>query len=87
MEFTFSKWHCAATLTAKPHRGSTSTSDPPTDEWINGRLPSSNHGSFLPSPTASEKGYQHNPASAKAAWDTSETFFPRKQKKDTYRCN
>ncbi|GJV57764.1 hypothetical protein Tco_1458769 [Tanacetum coccineum] len=56
--------------------GSTSTSNPPTNEWITADSIVKSWIFLTLSPTLRKRMINTNPASAKAAWDTIETICP-----------
>ncbi|GJZ30459.1 putative reverse transcriptase domain-containing protein [Tanacetum coccineum] len=63
--------------------GSTSTSDPPTDEWITADSIVKSWIFLTLSPTLRKRMIITNPASAKAAWDTIETIFQENKRTRT----
>ncbi|GKB76091.1 hypothetical protein Tco_0942986 [Tanacetum coccineum] len=66
----FFKGHCSNFNVLNHIDGSTSTSDPPTDEWITADSIVKSWIFLTLSPTLRKRMISTNPASAKAAWDT-----------------
>ncbi|GJX61429.1 hypothetical protein Tco_0294329 [Tanacetum coccineum] len=71
----FFKGHCSNFNVLNHIDGSTSTSDPPTDEWITTDSIVKSWIFLTLSPTLRKRMISTNPASAKAAWGTIETIF------------
>ncbi|GJZ12042.1 hybrid signal transduction histidine kinase M [Tanacetum coccineum] len=71
----FFKGHCSNFNVLNHIDGSTSTCDPPIDEWITADSIVKSWIFLTLSPTLRKRMISTNPASAKAAWDTIETIF------------
>ncbi|GKE15221.1 hypothetical protein Tco_1422798 [Tanacetum coccineum] len=78
------KGHCSNFNVLNHIDGSTSTSDPPTNEWITADSIVKSWIFLTLSLTFQKRMINTNPASAKAAWVTIKTIF--QEKKDMYRC-
>ncbi|GKC60582.1 hypothetical protein Tco_1088180 [Tanacetum coccineum] len=79
----FFKGHCSNFNVLNHIDGSTSTSDPPTDEWITADSIVKSWIFLTLSPTLQKRMISTNPASAKAAWDTIETIFQENKRTRT----
>ncbi|GJY89227.1 ribonuclease H-like domain-containing protein [Tanacetum coccineum] len=79
----FFKGHCSNFNVLNHIDGSTSTSDPPTDEWITADSIVKSWIFLTLSPTLRKRMISTNPASAKAAWDTIETIFQENKRTRT----
>ncbi|GKC70112.1 hybrid signal transduction histidine kinase M [Tanacetum coccineum] len=79
----FFKGHCSNFNVLNHIDGSTSTSDPPTDEWITADSIVKSWIFLTLSPMLQKRMINTNPASAKAAWDTIETIFQENKRTRT----